>query len=76
MHQGGSLAPRGDRLIGGAVLGGEAVTEIGAGEGVDALVLHGSPRVLLLGSEVIGEVGEGAGRVAGDCAGSGPLAWE
>ncbi|MFE7271770.1 DUF5655 domain-containing protein [Streptomyces sp. NPDC057623] len=54
--------------------GCEAVAEIGVGEGVDALVLlrvpaHQGVAVLLLGTDVVGKVGQGTGGVAGDGAG-------
>jgi len=53
------LGPGGDGFV-GAGLGGEAVAEVGVGEGMDALVLLRVPAsegiaVLLFGADVVGE---------------------
>lgn len=78
LHQDQGLGPCGDGLV-GAGLGGKAVAEVGVGEGVDPLVLLGVPpdqgvSVLLFGADVVGEIGEGAGSVAGHSAGRGAAA--
>lgn len=79
-HEDQGLGPGGDGFV-GAGLGGEAVAEVCVGEGVDALVLLGVPAgegvaVLLFGADVVGEVGQGAGGVAGHGAAAGPLTRE
>ncbi|BCK68640.1 hypothetical protein Srufu_025930 [Streptomyces libani subsp. rufus] len=66
----------GDRFVSSG-LSGEAVAEVSVGEGVDALVFVRVPAgesvtVLLLGTDAVGEVGQGAGGVAGHGAGGGP----
>lgn len=71
------IGPGGDSLV-SASLGGGAVAEVGVGEGVDALVPVRVPpdqsvSVLLLGADVVGEVGQGSRGVAGHDAGSGAV---
>lgn len=67
LHEDQGLGPGGDGFI-GAGFSGEVVAEVCVGEGVDALVLLRVPAgegvlVLLLGADVVGEVGQGAGGV-------------